>query len=114
MNDKGEIIIYQTPDGATSIDVKLEKDTVWLNRQQMAELFGCDVKTIGKHIGNALKEDLEGMSTVAKFAIVDKFPALAVAKFATAKTAKVESYTELVRFSHKLSERQIPLSLCRK
>lgn len=73
MNDKGEIIIYQTPDGATSIDVKLEKDTVWLNRQQMAELFGRDVKTIGKHIGNALKEELEGEPVVAKFATTKKY-----------------------------------------
>lgn len=73
MNDKGEIIIYQTPDGGTSIDVKLEKDTVWLNRQQMAELFGRDVKTIGKHIGNALKEELEGEPVVAKFATTKKY-----------------------------------------
>ena len=45
-------------------------DTVWLNRQQLAKLFGRDVKTIGKHIANALKEELAGLSTVAKFATV--------------------------------------------
>ncbi|NDV70300.1 RhuM family protein [Dysgonomonas sp. 25] len=68
--NKGEIIIYQTSDGATNLDVKLENDTVWLNRQQMAELFDRDIKTIGKHINNALKEELENIPTVAKFATV--------------------------------------------
>lgn len=66
--NKGEIAIYQAPDGTASIDVKLEKESVWLNRQQMAELFGRDIKTVGKHIGNALKEELKDFSVVAKFA----------------------------------------------
>lgn len=68
--NKGEIIIYETKDGETSIDVRMEEETVWLNRNQMAELFGRDVKTIGKHINNALKEELSEYSTVAKFATV--------------------------------------------
>ena len=68
MDNRGEIVIYQTKDGKTSIDVKLENETVWLNRQQMAELFGRDIKTIGKHINNAKKEELEGIPVVAKFA----------------------------------------------
>ena len=64
-----EIVIYQSEDGKTQLDVKLEGETVWLNRQQLAELFGRDVKTIGKHINNALKEELDGASSVvAKFA----------------------------------------------
>ncbi|MCB9017117.1 MAG: virulence protein RhuM/Fic/DOC family protein [Prevotellaceae bacterium] len=67
-NDK--IVIYKTTDGQTVIDVKLENETVWLNRQQMAELFDRDVKTIGKHIINAMKEELAGIPTVAKFATV--------------------------------------------
>lgn len=49
-----------------TLPVAVEQETVWLNRNQMAELFDRDVKTIGKHIHNALKEE----STVAKFAIV--------------------------------------------
>ena len=65
MNDKGNIIIYQTKDGQTLIDVRLENETVWINRQQMAELFDRDVKTIGKHITNALKEELKEIPTVA-------------------------------------------------
>ena len=64
MNDKGNIIIYQTKDGQTLIDVRLENETVWINRQQMAELFDRDVKTIGKHITNALKEELKEIPTV--------------------------------------------------
>lgn len=70
--NKGEIIIYQTPDGNTQLDVKLDGETVWINRQQMAELFDRDIKTIGKHINNALKEELEEIPTVAKFATVQK------------------------------------------
>lgn len=63
-----EIILYQ-PDETITIDVRVENDTVWLNRNQIAELFGRDVKTIGKHINNALQEELAGISVVAKFAI---------------------------------------------
>ena len=54
-NDK--IIIYQTSDGQTSIDVKLENETVWLNANQMAVLFDRDEKTIRKHINNVFSEN---------------------------------------------------------
>ena len=68
-----KIVIYQSKDGHTQLDVKMEGETVWLNRQQLAELFDRDVKTIGKHINNALKEELnDGIATVAKFATVQK------------------------------------------
>jgi|GEM_PF-6416677 len=50
----GEIIIYQTPDGQTDINVQMKDETIWLDRHQMAILFDRDVKTIGKHIANAL------------------------------------------------------------
>ena len=69
--DKGEIILYQ-PDNSIQLEVRMEEDTVWLNRQQMAILFERDVKTIGKHINNALSEELQGMPTVANFATVQK------------------------------------------
>ena len=72
-NLNNEIVIYQSEDGQTQLDVKLEGESVWLNRQQMAELFGRDVKTVGKHINNALQEELnDGISTVANFATVQK------------------------------------------
>jgi len=65
----GEIILYQ-PDNFIHLEVRVENDTVWLNRQQLAQLFDRDVKTIGKHINNALSEELSGFSTVANFATV--------------------------------------------
>ena len=46
---KGEIVMYQ-PDETIRLEVRVENETVWLNRQQMATLFGRDVKTIGKHV----------------------------------------------------------------
>lgn len=67
-----ELIVYQ-PDETIRMDVRLEDDTVWLNRQQMATLFGRDVKTIGKHINNALKEELQGLSVVASFATTKNY-----------------------------------------
>ena len=66
INDK--IIIYQTADGNTAIDVRLENETVWLTANQMALLFDRDDKTIRKHINNAIKEELSDTVVVAKFA----------------------------------------------
>lgn len=67
MENRGEIILYQ-PDNEVKLEVRMEDETVWLNRQQLAELFARDVKTIGKHVNNALREELSGISVVAKFA----------------------------------------------
>ena len=69
--NRGEIVIYQ-PDEVTRLEVRVEGETVWLNRNQLAALFGRDVKTIGKHIKNALREELRSLSTVANFATVQK------------------------------------------
>ena len=71
MEKQGEIILYQ-PDEAVKLEVRLEDETVWLNRQQLSELFDRDIKTIGKHISNALKEELIDIPTVAKFTTVQK------------------------------------------
>ena len=69
MVNENEIIIFETKDKSISLPVRIENESVWLNRNQMAELFERDVKTIGKHINNALKEELsEQNSVVAKFA----------------------------------------------
>lgn len=67
MENKGEIILYQ-PDDEVRLEMRLEDETVWLNRQQLSVLFNRDIKTIGKHVNNALKEELAGISVVAKFA----------------------------------------------
>ena len=66
---KSDIVVYNCARDV-KIEVLTRDETVWLNRQQLAILFGRDVKTIGKHIANALKEELKGMATVAKFATV--------------------------------------------
>ena len=65
---QNEIIIYEPNYLPTHIEVQVKDDTVWLNRQQLALLYGRDVKTIGKHILNARKEELRGVSVGAKFA----------------------------------------------
>ncbi len=65
---KDEIIIYQADKQSTRLEVRIEEDTVWLNRHQISMLFDRDVKTIGKHITNVLKEELKNFSVVAKFA----------------------------------------------
>ena len=71
MKNNNEIVIFETEDKAVTLSVPVEQETVWLNRNQMSELFDRDVKTIGKHINNALKEELSAdNSTVAKFATV--------------------------------------------
>lgn len=62
-----EIVIYQTPDGQTELDVKIEKETVWLSLNQIAMLFNRDKSVISRHISNVFKEgELEANSVVAK------------------------------------------------
>ena len=69
--DKGQIILYQTPDGESKIEVRLENDTVWLSADQMAELFQRNKSTISRHIKNVLEDgELEEAATVAFFATV--------------------------------------------
>lgn len=74
--EKNEIVLFETEDQEIKLDVKLGNETVWLNRNQIAELFGRDVKTIGKHINNALKEELSDQVVVAKFATTGKHGAI--------------------------------------
>ena len=73
---KGEIILFETKDRSITLPVQVTADTVWLNRSQLAELFGRDIKTIGKHIGNALKEELDESEVVAKFATTTRHGAI--------------------------------------
>mgnify|MGYP000962339873 FL=1 len=76
-----EVIIYKNGELELPVEVTPDKETVWLNRNQLAVLFDRDVKTIGKHINNALKEELDS-SVVAKFATTAS----------DGKTYKVEYY----------------------
>ena len=73
---ENQIVIYQTGNGQTAIDVRLENEMLWLTRQQIALLFDRDYKTISKHINNALKEELSGLVVVAKFANTTKHGAM--------------------------------------
>lgn len=69
MKSKGEIIIYQTPDYQTQIEVKFEEEMVWLSQAQIAELFLRDRSVITKHINNIFKEqELEQELASANFA----------------------------------------------
>ena len=67
--DKGQFLLYQTPDGDSQIEVKLQNDTVWLSLDQMAELFQRNKSTISRHIKNVLEDgELEADSVIANFA----------------------------------------------
>lgn len=69
MNQKNEIILFENQN--VKLEVNMKDETVWLNREQLAILFDRDIKTIGKHINNALNEELDN-SVVAKFATTAK------------------------------------------
>ena len=93
-NHEKSVIIYRSEDGTIQLEVQLYNNTVWMNRQQMATLFERDIKTIGKHIANALSEELASDSVVSNFATT-KCPQIpTVAKFATLQQ---EGSREVVR-----------------
>ena len=71
-----KVAIYRSADGETQLSVEIDKDTVWLNANQMAELFGRDSKTIRKHINNAIREELAGEVVVAKLATTTQHGAM--------------------------------------
>ena len=72
-DSKGDIIIYQTDDGLTKIDVKVENETVWLSQQQMADLYNTTKQNISLHIKNIFyEEELDEDSTVKEFLTVQK------------------------------------------
>lgn len=83
MTTNKQIEIYQGVDGQTEIEVRLEAESVWLSRQQLAELFGRDVKTIGKHVNNVFRE-----GELTRDAVVANFATTA----ADGKTYQVEHY----------------------
>ena len=66
---KNEIVLFENQN--VKLEVNVKDETVWLTQEQMVNLFDRDIKTIGKHINNALNEELDS-STVAKFATVQK------------------------------------------
>ena len=79
--NKGQILLYQTPDGESRIEVRLEGETVWLSLEQMAELFQRNKSTISRHIKNIFEErELDENSVVAKnattaqYGVIEKKP----------------------------------------
>ncbi len=71
MDEKGNIILYTTPDGVSKIEVTLQNETVWLTLDQMAQLFQRNKSTISRHIKNIFEDgELDSSSTVAFFATV--------------------------------------------
>ena len=81
--NKSEIILYQTPDGKTKVNVRLEGETVWLSQKMMAELFEKDVRTINEHVLNIFQED-----ELVEQAVIRKFRTTAV----DGKTYEVKRY----------------------
>ena len=74
---KGQILLYQTPDGESRIEVRLQNETVWLSLDQMAELFQRNKSTISRHIKNVFEEgELEKEVVVAKFATTTQHGAI--------------------------------------
>ncbi len=70
---RGEVVIYEDRDHGVRVDVRLEEDTLWLNLNQIAELFGRDKSVISRHLRNVFREgELDRASTVAKFATVQQ------------------------------------------
>mgnify|MGYP000498175888 CR=1 FL=1 len=68
----GEVALFEAPDGQIRLDVRLERDTVWLTQAQMVELFGRDQSVISRHIGNTFKEgELERESNMQKMHIAN-------------------------------------------
>lgn len=72
MNDYGEIVVYQAPDGLSKVDVRISGDTVWLSKNQLAELYGRDRTNIGRHIQNIFREgELNRESNVQKMHVAN-------------------------------------------
>ncbi|MGH8508630.1 MAG: virulence RhuM family protein [Gammaproteobacteria bacterium] len=66
---RGKVVVYETADGEVRVDVRLDRETVWLRQEQMAELFGRERSVVTKHIRNVFKEgELEPEAVRAKFA----------------------------------------------
>lgn len=76
IKENNEIILFEDQDLKLEVPISLKEETVWLNRAQMSELFGRDIKTIGKHINNALREELVDQVVVANFATTTKHGAI--------------------------------------
>ena len=81
VSDGGEVVLYRGADGAAELDVRLDRNTVWLTQKEMGDLFGKDSDTIGLHIRNIFKEkELNEKATTEKSSVVQKEGALTVTR----------------------------------
>ena len=72
-DSRGEIVLYQGSDGSVALDVRLERESIWLSQKQMSLLFEKDTDTIGLHLGNIFKEgELEESATTEESSVVQK------------------------------------------
>lgn len=96
-----QIIIYDTQDGETKVEVLMKNETVWLSQKQMAELFDKDTRTVNEHIKNVFSEqELEEDSTIRKFRIVQKEGERTISR-------DIEHYNkELEKYNHTQLERK--------
>ena len=94
--EKNEIVLFESKDGAVSLPVSVEADTVWLSQAQMAQLFGKDRTVIGRHIRNAVSDgEIDATTMCAKFAHVGKDADLTV-MIAESKPQEKELMVNLV------------------
>ena len=94
--EKNEIVLFESKDGAVSLPVSVEADTVWLSQAQMAQLFGKDRTVIGRHIRNAISDgEIDATTMCAKFAHVGKDADLTV-MIAESKPQEKELMVNLV------------------
>ena len=94
--DKGQILLYQTPDGESRIEVRLQDETVWLNLDQMAELFQRNKSTISRHIKNVFEEgELNKEVVVAKFATTTQHGAIMEEVYKAIKQNRKAKYSWL-------------------
>lgn len=70
---RGEVVLYKSPDGGSALQVRIDKETVWLTQRQMAQHFGKDTDTVGLHIRNAYKEgELEEIAIAEDSSVVQR------------------------------------------
>jgi hypothetical protein len=88
--NKGEIVIYTSPDGTANIDVRFEAETLWLSQKMMAELFDKDSDTIGLHLKNIYAEqELEENATTVFFSVVQKEGKIVMSRLSSTQVCKI-------------------------
>ena len=110
INQKGEILIYQTEKGETKIDVYMEDGTIWLTQRNIAQLYGRNVNTINEHIKNIISdEELQEDSTIREFRIVQNEGGREVAR--DIKFYNLDMIIALLDFAESQAEKEQPMTM---